>query len=381
MQSLVNKAFALTNYDYNEESPSISDIYCDSTQVRTRGGKDFLVEVGEQIFAGLNAPGEGEIALTEEGMTFEHLCREPFAEFRKFLGVDEPKFLDSFSKVTGGATSDAGRSGSLYWFSKDGRFLLKSASEDDLNKLTDMMERYVAHFQEAEKAGRPCYLLRLFGAYRFKIGTDTLGLICMNDVWDGRKPERLYDLKGTTHHRYVEDESPGVVLKDNNLTSYFCVPEAQAGKMWEALDADATFLENENSMDYSLLLGVDDPSVIQAPKVDWAKAKNWERLPVYDTWEIQEPEVEEAGNACVCNHARPTHGNEEASSTQKVVRMGIIDFLTQWTGKKKAEGVWKNLTVGCGHEHSTMPPDYYRDRWVSYLEEHIVVEDGDEPKE
>jgi hypothetical protein len=267
----------------------------------------------------------------------------------------------------------------LYWFSKDGRYLLKSATEADLNKLTDMMERYVAHFKEAEQAGRPCYLLRLFGAYRFRVpGEKPLGLICMNDVWDGRKPERLYDLKGTTHHRYVEDEAPGVVLKDSNLTSYFRMSQAEAGPMWEALAEDATFLQQENSMDYSLLLGVDDPRIIQAPKVDWAKARNLEALPVYDGLEVEEPEAGDE-SACKCASSAPSYNeDEEASSTQKTVRMGIIDFLTQWTGKKKAEGFYKSLTVGCCHEHSSVAPDYYRDRWVNFMEEHLIVEDGEE---
>lgn len=379
MEKLFGRAFAVSGYDYNEEveHSSVSDIYCDSKQARMRGG-DFLVDVGEQITRGLNAQGEGEITLNEQGMTVEHLAREDFAEFRKFLGVDEARFLDCFSSVTGGATNTTagGRSGSLYWFSKDGRFLLKSANAAELDKLLDMMPRYVAHFKEAEKAGRPCYLTRIFGAYRFKVGEDTLGLFCMNDVWDGKKPERLYDLKGTTHHRLVEDESPGVVLKDSNLMSYFLFPQAGGDKILEALEEDAIFLENENSMDYSLLLGVDDPDVIRPPNVDWAKARNWERLPVYDTWEVEEPESESGG--CHSGKTRsPSNADEEESSSQKVVRMGIIDFLGQWTAKKKAEGVWKTLTVGCCHEHSSVSPDKYRDRWVGFMEEHIVVDESD----
>jgi len=369
-EPLFKSAFAKIGYTYDtEESSSLSDIYCESKQVqaveepRTRGlrGNGIVddVNLNTYIPLGLRAKGAGEIEIADD-VTVEHLARDEFEGFRRFLGLSEEEYQRSFAEVTGGAVSDGGRSGSLYWFSADKRYLLKTASSSDLDKLVDMMPRYLEHFKAAEKEGRPCFLLRFFGAYRFRAGNEVLGLICMNDVWDGKKPSRIYDLKGTTQHRYVdvgEEEPKGVVLKDLNLDSYFIIGKAQGSKVWDAFAKDAEFLENENSIDYSLLLGIDDAPVAGLTTPEAPKARDSARLPCYQSYEYPEEDME-----------------TQADGWRKV-RLGIIDFLGQWNSKKKAER-WYKTFKGCCDEHSSMPPDYYRDRWVRFLEDKIVVEDS-----
>lgn len=385
MQAAFLSAFSHVGYDYfTEDSSSLSDVYCASKQIRTRsttGRLNFLAEIEQYIPLGIAAEGDGEIEIAD-GITVEHVARKEFATFRRFLGLDDGRFIQSFSTVTGGAASDGGRSGSLYWFSSNGRYILKSSSQSDFDKLVDMMPRYLAHFLEAEQAGRPCFLLRFFGAYRFRAGSETLGLICMNDVWDGQKPIRIYDIKGTTHHRFVDEEDDaGVVLKDLNLQSYIILDCLKGAEVWEAFRHDSDFLEQENSIDYSLLLGIDDTNLIEPPKLNWITAREIEKLPCYSGVEVPHVAQEEDARALpvLCGRANAEDEEEveeeQLEAERRRVRMGIIDFLGQWNTRKKAERWYKNLTGACCMEHSSEPPDYYRERWVSFLEDKIFVEE------
>jgi hypothetical protein len=291
-KDVFQRAFAGVGYSYDEETTtSFSDIYHFSAHLHTRsGGLDFASHLGECIPNALRARGEGEVQVQED-LTVEHVARDQFEYFRRFMGINETEYINAFSEVTGGAVSDGGRSGSLYWFSKDKRYILKSASESDMNKLEDMMPRYLEHFQTAEQQGRPCFLLRFFGAYRFRAGDEVLALICMNDVWEGQKPSRIYDLKGTTHHRFVEiseEDNENVVLKDLNLDSSFLIQKNQGGnKVTEALEQDTAFLEYENSIDYSLLLGIDEPTTV-------LRSSGGQRgVPTYKGYEFSDEEAEE----------------------------------------------------------------------------------------
>jgi hypothetical protein len=300
---------------------------------------------------GLSAKGEGEVDIGQ-GVTVEHLERPYFEAFRRFLGINEEEYLESFSKVTGGATNDGGRSGSLYWFNQNKSYLLKSIKKSEMDKLVEMMPSYLEHFQQAKKDGRPCLLCRFCGAYQFTAGDEVLGLLCMTDVWNGQKPDRMYDLKGTTQNRLVDvgdNDVKGVVLKDLNLDSYLMLSKGQlVDSVWSSFEQDAAFLNSFNVIDYSLLLGIDDVAKGGVPET------NLKNIPNYQGWEYEED-------------------GEESSPAYRGLRFGIIDFLVNWGGIKKAERIKKNIMGGCCVEHSTMPPDYYANRFVNFMEEKIVV--------
>merc|ERR1719492_637568 len=74
------------------------------------------------------------------------------------------------------------------------------------------------------------------------------------------KPLEVYDLKGTTEDRWVNPETKGV-LKDNNFQGHrMFFTEEQADILRQQIRDDAEFLLTLGVMDYSLLVGVTDPS-------------------------------------------------------------------------------------------------------------------------
>merc|ERR1712032_16331 len=138
------------------------------------------------------------------GMTFEHLEPTMFAAFRKTLGLSLDDLQLSFAdEPHGGATQEAGKSGALFWFSRDERYVLKSVPWKEVDKLVDMLPEYIDHFRDAMRRNRCCLLPRLFGAYCLRAGDVELLVIGMDNILDGSKPTRIYDLKGTTEDRFV----------------------------------------------------------------------------------------------------------------------------------------------------------------------------------
>jgi len=303
-----------------------------------------LAQFGTVIKKGVEANTDDEIEV-EDGVFFTTVDHQQFAEFRKSLGISDADYLKSMSKLSGGKTEASGKSGSLFWFSEDHRYVLKSVAQGELDALVDMLPRYIDHFKTAKANTRPCLLCRFFGAYLVRYNGNTIRLIAMNNLMGTGKPQRAYDLKGTTEDRFVDEEKGGV-MKDLNYKDCSVVLEAPlASSLHEAVEADSDFLRQEDIMDYSLLLGVFDTKEVQDPV-----------KPVYLGTELVSDEDE---------------GEEEQPAA---FRMGIIDILVRWTTKKKLAHVVKKPTLGfcCREEIDTEPPDYYQDRFSSAMTEKIV---------
>merc|ERR1711970_382611 len=95
------------------------------------------------------------------------------------------------------------------------------------------------------------------GIYSIEVEGTTLYLQCFSNVFDTpEQPVRVYDLKGTTEDRYVE-EVPGKVMKDLNYgDKTINIAAKDRAALVEACRSDSEFLMSNGIMDYSLLLGV-----------------------------------------------------------------------------------------------------------------------------
>merc|ERR1719486_469728 len=99
-------------------------------------------------------------------------------------------------------------------------------------------------------------------------------------------------------------------------------------------------------MDYSLLLGV------------------------YDVKEGQQAIGTELGAIGVAG----TEIHDDQGEAPSVFRMGIIDIACEYTCKKVAAHWLKAPTLGfcCREEIDTEPPEYYSDRFVTFVDEMVV---------
>lgn len=348
------------------------DIYCTSKQAKNPGRKtrgisldgqsdqktDALQGLAKHVNEGLQTDGEGPIEL-EEGVTFEHLAHTGFARFRQSLGVSEENYKKSMLNLTGGVTQASGKSGSIFWFSQDRRYVMKSVAEGEIDKLLDMLPRYADHFADTMAAGRPCLMSRFYAAYRLVINESPLYLTVMNDVFGGRAPPlKIYDLKGTTEDRYV-DPAPNKVMKDLNFSNHLVeIPENQVDAFLEAVEADSEFLKSEDIMDYSLLVGVEEGHSPTLPK---DSSSTMFRGAVCIEHDEDEDSDDDDGEV----------DKSQTSLQPATFSVGIIDILISWTLKKKLAYILKKPTIGCCHEIDTEPPDVYQSRFAEYFNQKV----------
>lgn len=282
-----------------------------------------------------------------------HVCSpREFAALRELAGVSHDAFFDSLTRneLTGGSTEESGKSGSIFWFSADRRFVLKTVPEEELQTLLTMLPKYGRYLMEH----RDSLLTRYFGAYRFTParGAEVVKVVIMANVLEGSRPHKVYDLKGTTEDRWVP-EVQGKCLKDVNFESTTMYTSAQVQERLHAvLHDDTRFLERFHIMDYSLVLSV------QYSNRDASMATNPNAL----------------SKLMGGLEGSALSGSEREAC---VFHIGLVDTLTTYDFKKLVAHTLKINTIGHFHDIDTEPPDVYAERFRKYFVRKIMVDTED----
>ena len=159
----------------------------------------------------------------------------------------------------------AGRSGSFFFHSFDKRFIIKTISEKEVNKLLEISAEYAHHYETNPNS----LLAKILGVFKVKI--DTVGVVYLMLMENtlhfesSDNVEFIFDLKGSTVDRKVKgDTNPKTTLKDINFLmaskaseSFVQLQKYDKEKVLEAIRKDVRFLRNQRLMDYSLLLGIE----------------------------------------------------------------------------------------------------------------------------
>eukprot|EP00397_Hematodinium_sp_SG-2012_P023309 GEMP01024207.1.p1 GENE.GEMP01024207.1~~GEMP01024207.1.p1 ORF type:complete len:500 (+),score=76.50 GEMP01024207.1:352-1851(+) len=270
-----------------------------------------------------------------------------FRRLREIFCTTEEEFLESLcgAALLSGTTS-GGKSFAQFWFSHDRRYILKSLTHEEAHTLGALLPDYIKHFHE-----NPNSLLgRFYGMYKVTIQESmTFRFVVMINVFCGHPVDRMFDLKGTTEDRLVNqvESHQTVMMKDLNFKESLCMAPEVADLLVETIRSDVDFLNHHGLMDYSLIVGIRELE-----------------------GEAEHPQPLDTD---IPFHA--FHGGiqgwawEEGSTHAKslVYSLGIIDFLQEWTGWKTAAHCMKKVTIGCCHEIDTEPPKVYRDRFLRYI--------------
>lgn len=93
-------------------------------------------------------------------------------------------------------------------------------------------------------------------------GGNNVRIVVMSNVFQTNvKIHEKYDLKGSIIGRMASEEekqSPNPILKDLDVSKHVYLGKAKTKLLLDQLKSDAKFLESNQIMDYSLLLGVHD---------------------------------------------------------------------------------------------------------------------------
>lgn len=209
--------------------------------------------------------------------------REKFSELMAMDGITPEEVVESLSIQLNRdncftAGEGVGQSGSFFFHTYDGRFIIKTLRGRERNNILDMVDDMIAYFKDEGNKNRSL-LARIYGVFTIKTNHyASMDVILMQHtvrLQSKFNPTILFDLKGSTKGRMApqkdrfwrrEMNSRGVVLKDLN---YLEINKDLGGRLMQLnkeqvkdidsrIKQDAAFLAEHNLMDYSVLLAIEE---------------------------------------------------------------------------------------------------------------------------
>lgn len=281
------------------------------------------------------------------------------------MGVSMQNYCKSLGNTAVKDTGPGGgRSSALFFFSQDKNFLVKTITKSERTVFITILKDYYFHML----ANKDSLLCRVYGLYTVKalnkgaknFGTHTI-VVMANGLCTDLKIKRTFDLKGSSHNRYVTpSKGTDQVLKDSNLGNR----KLRLGleikcKLMGQLRRDVWFLQRNGIMDYSLLLGFSEFVPVQ---VNNSSLYNSDR-PCWQQFH---------GGILSNTPMREVDAVEGSPPKHCVYFLTVIDLLQQFTTKKKAERILKTVKAMKGLDLSAIPPDEYASRFQNFVQRMII---------
>uniref|UniRef100_A0A7S3UE36 1-phosphatidylinositol-3-phosphate 5-kinase n=2 Tax=Picocystis salinarum TaxID=88271 RepID=A0A7S3UE36_9CHLO len=216
-----------------------------------------------------------------------------FSELRKVaLAEDgESGFVKSLCRCMKWDSS-GGKSNAYFAKTLDNRLVVKQMSRSEMHSFLQFGPSYFEYMSQALSTDVPSALCKILGVYQLTIKhvganveKDTrIDLMVMENVFYGRRVQKIYDLKGSLRSRYADERGrPNAVLLDENLlqqlvTEPLLVSPMGHGDLSAALKRDTEMLCKLNVMDYSLIVGVDEESKeLVVGIIDYVRQYTWDK--------------------------------------------------------------------------------------------------------
>ncbi|KAF3936620.1 hypothetical protein ABW19_dt0210020 [Dactylella cylindrospora] len=193
---------------------------------------------------------------------------EQFDALRRNCGVAD-RFAESLSRCVKW-DSKGGKTKSVFLKSLDDRIVLKQLSQIETAAFLKFAPSYFHIMSEALFHELPTAIAKMLGFFTIYIKNPNTGtelrwdLLVMENLFYDRKMSRTFDLKGSMRNRYVQETGEqNEVLLDENMVDYIFenplfVREHSKKLLRASLWNDTLFLERNQVMDYSLMVGIDD---------------------------------------------------------------------------------------------------------------------------
>ena len=195
-----------------------------------------------------------------------HYIRRKFniddQDYKQSIKGETEKMIEKFTE---------GRSGSFFYFSEDGKYIVKTLTTGESKFLVHFLPHYIKYM-----SNNPHSLIsRFIGFHSMTMYNLTIYFIVMQSVFlTPRKIHERYDLKGSWVDRNAGktgrsssstaaggkkkqgNPNKGIVLKDSDLNRTIRIAPTDRERFVHQVKADSEFLRDCNIMDYSLLLGI-----------------------------------------------------------------------------------------------------------------------------
>ncbi|TGZ71678.1 hypothetical protein CRM22_002510 [Opisthorchis felineus] len=191
---------------------------------------------------------------------FKEYCPIVFKALRARFGVNKLDYWDAFTGHQPLWDSARGKSGSKFLVTYNRQFVAKTISSEEVEQMHNLLEDYYAYIVHCHgQTLLPQYL----GLYRLTVNDQETYILVMRNVFSPRLTiHRKYDLKGSAVDREANEKEkakPLPTLKDNDFLNEICkiyIGEEAKSKLLSRLESDVQFLQENNLMDYSLLIGI-----------------------------------------------------------------------------------------------------------------------------
>lgn len=214
---------------------------------------------------------------------------QAFGKLREQFNIDIGDYLSS---ICGDQAlrqlRSQGKSGSIFWWSSDDRYMIKTMRKGELRLMRELLPQYFTHMMRYPHT----LLVHFYGLHRVTpVNGRRVRFVVMANLFNtGLLIHRKYDLKGSLQGRTAgpaASASPTTIFKDLDLDYQFKLEQGWLQRLREQLTADCALLERLHVMDYSLLLGVHLRSREETDKeVDTdtdGEARNFDVTPAPDT--------------------------------------------------------------------------------------------------
>ncbi|KAK6942731.1 Phosphatidylinositol-4-phosphate 5-kinase, core [Dillenia turbinata] len=208
----------------------------------------------------MNFPKEGS-QLTpshqSDDFKWKDYCPMVFRNLRELFKIDAADYMMS---ICGNDAlrelSSPGKSGSVFFLSQDGRFMIKTLRKSEVKVLLRMLPNYHHHVRTYENT----LITKFFGLHRIKpsSGQKFRFVVMGNMFCTELRIHRRFDLKGSSLGRSADNVEidENTTLKDLDLNYCFFLEPSWREALLTQIKQDSKFLEEQHIMDYSLLLGV-----------------------------------------------------------------------------------------------------------------------------
>jgi len=331
--------------------------------------------------------------------------------------------------------SSEGKSGAFFYYTADGKYMMKTVTLQEHKLLKCMLKRYYDHIMEHPGT----LIVRFLGLHSLRVHKERKAGVCGKPLRHSTRKlyfvvmgnmfntpfdiHRRYDLKGSWIGRSTPSDSfeASVALKDidfKQANEAIRIGAEHRARLMKQIEIDSTFLRDNSIIDYSLLLGIYDMGAqppgasptapgTTASQEDTASETASDRATLErPTGTNAAPEGSNVGNGA--NNVFPgspysaltsNPGGETAttllagrdqsapecevplhqrdmggllsSDKKSLYFFGIIDILTRYDSRKKMEHLFKAIRYD-GRGVSCCPPGFYAERFNAFMSSAFV---------
>ena len=290
--------------------------------------KSFFVDYAPQVFERLRQISKIKKSHFLQSMGNSHLIY-------KLIKGEFSSFQESISQ---------GKSGSLFYFSNDRQFILKTIQRREYLVLKRMLKNYYYHILNNKNS----MIIRLFGLYKIKYvkinnyQEKKIYFTVFNNLFNtSLKISVIYDLKGAHYKRKVDPNDFSKARKEVNFEEdrvQLDLDYQSRKQLMTQIQSDVNFLQQQQLMDYSLLVGIH---------------------------EVNPQKQFKASRRSLNHHIFTSEGKD------KLYFMSIIDIFTEYNLVKKLETFSKQI-VSKFNDISSIPPKDYGARFEEYIHKRVL---------